>query len=54
MHFVSGQVGLEANDGLGFVVEGMIGGLKLCLAMMFVVVVVGCLMVLHVVVVVRR
>ena len=54
MHFVMGVVVLGRNDGLEFGVEVVIGGLRLCLAMIFVVVIVGCLTVLHVVVVMRR
>ena len=54
MRFVPGQFGLEMSDGLGFVVEGMIGGSKRCLVVIVVVVIVGCLTMLHVVVVVRR
>ena len=53
LNCVMGLVALEKNDGLEFGVEGMIGCLRLCLAMIFVVVKNGCLMVSHVVVVVR-
>ena len=54
LYHVLGLVALEKSGGWELVVEGMIGGLRLCLTMMFVVVMDGCLMVLHVVVVVRR
>ena len=54
MRFVSGQVELETSDGLGFVVEGMSGGLKKYLVVIVVVAMVGCLMMLHVVVVEER
>ena len=51
---MSGSVGLETSDGLRYVLEGMSGGLMKYLVVIVVVAMVGCLMMLHVVVVDER